>query len=718
MDSQSTFNLRSWVNDFRAGLSEIQIMEKYGLSVRQFSALLVQAFRMGILKESEINRPDGCRWSNIKLKDPRRYCRKKVDCRLLVREVKHPRNHGTAIDICEEGLQVAGLPAEPGERVDLEILTDWDDNHPAVVVEAACRWSNSGVAAGEGKSGFQTIRVIQGDLLGLLEDISPLSLVCTKLSDLTDSSDADEDACDLEVTGGARTDLKGPRVPTEVGISQLRFFRLLDTLPIPCLLVNQAGRIIHVNRYSYRISPAMFTLKNNQFSSMFGEEAAIWKEGARSRIPVSGRGYAEATLRIEGAPLPCQLQFNFLRSDRGPLILVFFQPSAEQAARESPHDPEEIPDHAPLFGAVRPTPNESSARTDLRDRTADMPESQSNGVFETNQETVRMCIDRVVESYEYPRSKAMGDVLETCRLAAKSDSVVLLLGESGCGKDYLAHYIHNLSPRSNAAFSTVNCAAIPEHLAESEIFGHEEGAFTGAQTERKGILELAQGGSTMLNEIGELPPVLQAKLLTFLDSGSFFRVGGRSEVSIDSRILAATNRDLRKEVEKGRFRADLFFRLNVFPIRIPPLRERIEDIPVLIAKLGMDLVKRLRSDTVPTVTTRTLNVLQKYHWPGNVRELQNRLERSLVLSGGKTISLALMFSPRNREIWTFNLHFPAGSDLNHFKKEALRSLITEALVRAGGKRQLAAELLGITRYALKRHMTNLGLLGNENDIRR
>ena len=200
-----------------------------------------------------------------------------------------------------------------------------------------------------------------------------------------------------------------------------------------------------------------------------------------------------------------------------------------------------------------------------------------------------------LDPHEY-RSEAMKSVLDLATFAASGKSVILLLGESGVGKDYLAKYIHERSNYSSGPYFSINCAAVPSELAESELFGHEAGAFTGANRRKRGLLELAEGGTLLLNEIGELSPALQAKFLTFLDTRTFTRVGGQQEIRVNARILAATNRDLQYEISSGRFRADLYYRLNVLSIRVPPLRERTEDLPILVAQLLSTLAKDLQMD--------------------------------------------------------------------------------------------------------------------------
>ena len=234
-------------------------------------------------------------------------------------------------------------------------------------------------------------------------------------------------------------------------------------------------------------------------------------------------------------------------------------------------------------------------------------------------------------------SDAMRSTLAKANLAAETNSVILLTGETGSGKDHLARYIHDRSARSSGPFYAINCAAIPAELAESELFGHEAGAYTGALRKKRGMLELAEGGTLLLNEIGELAPLTQSKLLTFLDTFSFTRVGGEKSVTVNIKPIAATNKDLWKEVSDGRFRKDLFYRLNVFGINVPPLRERAEDIPIITNIILTRLCKEIQLSGVPKINLDAINALRSYSWPGNVRELRNVLERALIMSRGDTI---------------------------------------------------------------------------------
>jgi DNA-binding NtrC family response regulator len=309
---------------------------------------------------------------------------------------------------------------------------------------------------------------------------------------------------------------------------------------------------------------------------------------------------------------------------------------------------------------------------------------------------------------DYP-SEAMRSTLQKARQAAAGDSVVLLLGDSGTGKDYLARFIHNHSSRTDGPFFAINCAAVSPELAESELFGHEPGAFTGARGRKRGLLELAERGTLLLNEIGELSTALQAKLLTFLDTRSFTRVGGEVNISVDARLIAATNRDLQKEVAEGRFRTDLFYRLNVLSIRVPLLCERVQDIPILTREIIGQLVAEMDLSYIPEVDWASMTALSNYSWPGNVRELRNVVERSLMLSSGLTMSIAAVDLAEHRQDWWYRLRFPESRSLNDVIEEAKRALIVEALRRSAGKRQATARLLGISRNALFHHMKSLGI---------
>jgi len=324
------------------------------------------------------------------------------------------------------------------------------------------------------------------------------------------------------------------------------------------------------------------------------------------------------------------------------------------------------------------------------------------GIARDMTERPRSQARRINKELEFD-SDSMRATLNQIRLAAKSDSLVLLLGESGTGKDFLARQVHHLSHRSGGPFFAINCAALAPELAESELFGHEAGSFTGARTRKRGMVELAEGGTLLLNEIGELSLPLQAKLLTFLDTRSFTRVGGEANVEVNARLIAATNRELGKEVEAGRFRHDLFHRLNVFSIQVPPLRQRLADLPLLVDTILVKLCAKLGYGKVPRVDARCLSMFAEYHWPGNVRELRNVLERALILSEGGKIRpdgirlLEQQDVPSGSEGWCCVVRFPRGSEtLNDLSRRVKSELMKEALRRASGIKKEAAQLLGIS----------------------
>lgn len=303
-------------------------------------------------------------------------------------------------------------------------------------------------------------------------------------------------------------------------------------------------------------------------------------------------------------------------------------------------------------------------------------------------------------------SKAMRECLEQGEIAAATNSIILLLGETGCGKDYLARWIHDQSRKASGPFFALNCAALPHELAESELFGHERGAFTGARYPKKGLLELAEGGTLLLNEIGELPLSIQSKLLTFLDTRSFLRVGGDKSIKVDARLIAATHRDLERDISEGRFLEALFYRLNVFPIKVPPLRERLEDIPVLVDEIVAKLAIEMQLNEVPEFDSETIRALKQYHWPGNVRELRNVLERAMMVAGHGSPKHLIPGTVAVEDEWKFTSFFPTGRSLRDAREDFMQALCNQAIRRCKGNRTAAAKLLGISRNALYRHMSS------------
>lgn len=305
------------------------------------------------------------------------------------------------------------------------------------------------------------------------------------------------------------------------------------------------------------------------------------------------------------------------------------------------------------------------------------------------------------------RSPAMREIFGTVARVAPTRATVLLAGESGVGKDMIARAIHHHSPRADRPFVKINCTSIPENLMESELFGYEKGAFTGANISKPGKFEQADTGTVFLDEIGDVPNSIQVKLLRVLQEREFERLGSNKTKHIDVRVLAATNVDLRAALEQGTFREDLYYRLNVMPISVPPLRERKEDIPFLANHFVKKLAKDLGSP-VESISQGGIERLMQYSWPGNVRELENVLERSMVLSNAAVLQpedIRLDLQPRSRP-QTITDHFlPEGMTLDEYEQ----SIIKEALKRANGNKSQAARLLGLTRNALRYRLTQMGM---------
>jgi PAS domain S-box-containing protein len=304
------------------------------------------------------------------------------------------------------------------------------------------------------------------------------------------------------------------------------------------------------------------------------------------------------------------------------------------------------------------------------------------------------------------KSEAIKKVMLQAEQVAGTSATVLLIGETGTGKELLARAIHNLSPRHARPMVALNCASLPATLVESELFGREKGAYTGALSRQIGRFELADGSTLFLDEIGELPLELQAKLLRVLQEGQFERLGSSKPIKADVRIIAATNRDLEKAVKEGRFREDLYYRLNVFPITVPPLRERREDIPLLVTAFAKDIVKTL-GKTIDAIPRSTLAELQQYPWPGNIRELRNVVERALIVCQGSTLRFdvpaqggtpAAVGPPQNRT-------------LEEVERQHILSVLEETGWRVSGKRGAAA-ILGLNRSTLESRMAKLGIKRN------
>jgi two-component system response regulator PilR (NtrC family) len=299
-------------------------------------------------------------------------------------------------------------------------------------------------------------------------------------------------------------------------------------------------------------------------------------------------------------------------------------------------------------------------------------------------------LDRIIGS-----APAMREVFDLILRTAATDCTVLITGETGTGKELVARAIHTNGPRRERPFVAINCGAIPEPLLESELFGHVKGAFTGAIDHKEGLFAVARGGTVLLDEVGDAPPLIQVKLLRAIQERKIRRVGGLEDIDIDVRFLAATNRDLEEEIRHGRFREDLYYRLNVIPIHLPPLRDRRQDVPLLIETF----LKRLAAGRNLRVAPSFIDACMAYHWPGNIRELENAVERATVLShdGELRAEHVLQFGARAAEHDAAREGFPAdGLDFEAWIAGQERRLVAQALERAGGVKKDAAALLKVT----------------------
>ena len=299
-------------------------------------------------------------------------------------------------------------------------------------------------------------------------------------------------------------------------------------------------------------------------------------------------------------------------------------------------------------------------------------------------------------------SPAVRTVFESIRKVATTDAPVLILGESGTGKEMAARAIHQRSPRKNGPFVAINCSAIPETLLESELFGHEKGSFTGAHAQRKGRIETANGGTLFLDEIGEIPLPLQVKLLRFLQEQCIERVGGRQEIPIDVRVVAATNADLRKGMAGGTFREDLFYRLSVVQIVLPPLRDRESDIR-LLAQFFLQRFAAQNNKSGLTFDAEALRALNRHVWPGNIRELENCVKRAVIMAEGKRLTA------QDLELSAANSG-PAITTLKDARENVEREMVQQALRKNSGKITAAANDLGISRPTLYELMEKLGVV--------
>ena len=341
--------------------------------------------------------------------------------------------------------------------------------------------------------------------------------------------------------------------------------------------------------------------------------------------------------------------------------------------------------------------------------------SRQNGVHRESEPRSELLFEEIVGN-----SQALRCVLREIETVAPADSTVLIYGETGTGKELIARAVHNLSSRKSNSFVKLNCAAIPTGLLESELFGHERGAFTGAISQRVGRFELAHRGTIFLDEIGDIPLELQPKLLRVLQEREFERLGSTRTLRSDARLIAATNRDLKAMVDEQKFRSDLYYRLNVFPIRVPALRERKEDIPLLVRHFVQQFSQR-NNRVINSVPSETMEALVRYHWPGNIRELQNVIERAVIISKSPVLNVALSALKSDRiqklreiapNVPPLEHENPPEENLHHILEETERTHILRALEACNGViagPTGAATRLGIKRSTLHLRIQKLGI---------
>ena len=342
-----------------------------------------------------------------------------------------------------------------------------------------------------------------------------------------------------------------------------------------------------------------------------------------------------------------------------------------------------------------------STGTDIDDRKRDEERTHKENLALREEIDQSSMFEEIVGS-----SDVIRDILKQVAKVALSDSTVLVLGETGTGKELIARAIHKRSKRSSRAFITVNCAAIPASLIASELFGHERGAFTGAMQRRLGRFELADGGTIFLDEIGDLPAETQIALLRVLQEGEIQRVGGSQSISVNVRVLAATNRDLKAAMAAGTFRQDLFYRLNVLPIQVPPLRERIDDIPLLVTYLIERYAKKA-GEKIKNIQKETLELFQAYDWPGNIRELQNVIQRAIVLCESETFSVDETWLKREKHRLSGSV-IPLGATLAEHEKDIIEAALADCGGQVAGPTGAAAKL-GLPRQTLESKITALGI---------
>ncbi|WP_373500054.1 sigma 54-interacting transcriptional regulator [Desulfococcus sp.] len=514
------------------------------------------------------------------------------------------------------------------------------------------------------------------------------------------------------------------RAQTELDASRARYFGLYDLAPVGYCTLSEKGRILEVNltaatllnvargtlvgqpitRFIHKEDQDIHYLHNRQ---LFEVHSAILQGRVQAGMEqtVERQEYELRMVKNDGTSFWAHLAATAAQDDAGAPVCrvvmndITYRRRMEEALQNAhdklEHQVEERTAElaAAMQAAEKGRLNAEAALVEIQ-KLKDQLEAEKAYLIEeikleNNHENI------------IGQSDGIQFVLSQVEQIAGRETTILVLGETGTGKELVVRAIHGLSRRKNRALVKVNCAALHANLIESELFGHEKGAFTGAQTRRLGRFEIAHGATLFLDEIGELPLELQAKLLRVLQDGEFERLGGSSTIKVDVRMIAATNRNLEEEVRKGRFREDLWYRLNVFPITIPPLRDRMEDIPLLVDFYVQKISKRM-GKTIEMIPANAMSALQRYHWPGNIRELENVLERAVINSSGTKLRLADELNnpstgPGIRQ-----------KTLEAVERDHIVQTLEQTCWKVAGKNS-AAEILGIDPGALRARMRELDI---------
>ena len=505
------------------------------------------------------------------------------------------------------------------------------------------------------------------------------------------------------------------RVQVELEAARSRYFDLYDLAPVGYVTLSEQGLIWEANLTA---------------AQMLGldRRALVKQPIARFILKEDQDIYYRQHKRLleTGAPQECELR---MAKKDGTEFWAHLEASAAQEAADTPEYRmvmSDITERIRLAGALQEAHNELEKRVGERTselRTANEHLGKEIKEHRRDEESLRQALseikslkDRLEAENIYFRQEArkkqpydhiLGQsdglkyVLYRAEQVAPQNTTVLILGETGTGKELIAAVIHNLSPRRDRPLITVNCAALPANLIESELFGREKGAFTGADTRQIGRFEIAHGSTLCLDEIGELPLELQAKLLRVIQHNEFERLGSSRTIKVDVRIVATTNRNLEEEVRKGRFRQDLYYRINVFPITVPPLRQRQEDIPLLVQAFTERYARRIGKQ-ITSIQKETMKALQDYHWPGNIRELESIIERAVILCPGPVLQLT-------DKLEIASLPFSAGMNtLEESERNQILNTLAETRWRLEGKNGAAA-ILGLHPSTLRARMHKLGI---------